>query len=317
MKSKLKMSVGSVLLALALPVFGAPPVDPLDQKYGMASSPAYIKHYETDPTGKVLINPYMQAATKEFPAILFVKDDYDWVMDAQGRIALMPGIKHPYGYTYTKPAIRPEDGRNMKPGTKESYGHPSLLAGAPGRISGEILYDKGTNTFTISNKSGRYSKHNTDRTPEQLVEAAKLIREVVDPGTAKWGPVLYLIEYAPPGLKEKLLNDPKVEYDDPVKKSRPHLTVMEEGPSLVSAEKPAPVATPAPSAAKGTPAPVANKPAPAAAKAVSTAGPMPVATKPAAIVTTPKVMTTEEEVAAAQPAKIGKKAKAAHSDDPS
>jgi len=314
MKPQFKMSFSVMLLALALPSLGAPPVDPLDQKYGMASAPAYIKHYETDPTGKVLINPYMQAATKEFPAILFVKDDYDWVMDAQGRIALMPGIKHPYGYTYTKPAIRPEDGRNMKPGTKETYGHPSLLAGAPGRISGEILYDKDSNTFTISNKSGRYSKHNTDRTPAQLVEAAKLIREVVDPGTAKWGPVLYLIDYAPTGLKETLLNDPKVEYDDPAKKSRPHLTVMPEGPSLVSAEKPVPVTSPASAPAKATPAPIATKPT---AKAVSVAGPMPVATKPAAIVTTPKVMTAEEEAAAAQPAKKGKKAKAAHSDDPS
>jgi hypothetical protein len=273
----------------------------LDQMYGMASIPAYIKHYEADPSGKILINPYMQAASKDFPAILFVKDDYDWVMDAQGRIALMPGIKHPYGYTYTKPAIRPEDGRNMKVGTKETYGHPSLLAGGAGRISGEILYDKDSNTYTVTNKSGRYSKHNTDRTPEQLVAAAKLIREVVDPGNATWGPVLYLIEYAPPGLKETLLKGPKVEYDDPDKKTRPHLVVLPEGPSLVSAEKPGPVVTKA--------APVAAKPAPAAS-------PAPAAAAPATVVTTPKVMTPEEEAAMAKPAK-GKKAKAAHSDDPS
>ncbi|MCX7167259.1 MAG: hypothetical protein NTV11_13435 [Rhodocyclales bacterium] len=271
-------------------------VQSLDQKYGMASSPAYIKHYETDKAGKVLINPYMQAASNEFPAILFVKDDYDWVMDAEARIMLMPGIRHPYGRTYTKAAVRPEDGRNMKVGTKETYGHPSLLAGGPGRISGEIIYDEGTNSYTISNKSGRYSKHNTDRTPEQLVAAATLIREVVDPGSAKWGPVFYLIEYAPPGLKEQLLKDPKVEYDDPVKKTRPHLTVMAGSPGLVSAEKPT----------AGVAMPAASRPAEI------------VPQKPAAVVTTPKLDTaTPSEAAAAQKPGKGKKQKAAHGDDPS
>lgn len=279
-----------------------PGVSALDRLYGMASSPAYIKHYETDPTGKVLINPYMQAASKEFPAVLFVKDDYDWVMDAQGRIALMPGIKHPYGRVYTKPAVRPEDGRNMKPGTKESYGHPSLLAGGPGRISGEILYDKDSNSYTISNKSGRYSKHNTDRTPEQLIAAARVIREAVDPGDASWGPVLYLIEYAPPGLKEQLLKDPKVEYDDPVKKTRPHLTVLGDSPALVSAEKPLPGAA---------------RPTVGAPPAAVQPAPVPAAAPGAAVATTPKVMTPEEEAALAKPAKGKKKGAAAHSDDPS
>jgi hypothetical protein len=50
-----------------------PTVDPLDELYGVASQPAYIKHYEADRTGKVLVNPYLQVATKEFPAILDAK----------------------------------------------------------------------------------------------------------------------------------------------------------------------------------------------------------------------------------------------------
>jgi hypothetical protein len=256
------------------------PVDPLDMKYGVAAQPAYIKHYEADKTGKVLLSPYLQVASKDFPAVLNVKEaPYNWVIDADGNVAIMPEAAHPYGRLYPNGFFRPEDQSQRKPGTRENYGHVSALGGAPGRISGEILYDKDTNAWVVNNKSGRYTKHNVDRTPEQLVNAATLIREVVDPGKTPWGQVAFLLEYCSEDMRAQLAKSPQVQYDDPAKKSRPHLIVMEGGTSTIKPEAVPKVALP--SAAPAAPA------APAA---------------------TP--------IAAAKPAK-GKKAKAAQNDDPS
>jgi hypothetical protein len=260
------------------------PVDPLDARYGVASPPAYIKHYEADKTGKVLVNPYLQVASKDFPAVLVVKEaPYNWVMDAEGRVAIMPEAAHPYGRTYPNGFFRPEDQSKRKPGTRENYGHVSALGGAPGRISGEILYDKDTNAWIINNKSGRYTKHNPDRTPEQLVNAATLIREVVDPGKTTWGPVFFLLEYCSADMRAQLMKSPQIQYDDAATKSRPHLIVMEGGASTIKPEAVPKVVVPAPAAA-----PVAQS-APAAAPAAP----------------------------AAAPAKKAKKAKAAQNDDPS
>jgi hypothetical protein len=271
MKHLFKLSASALLLGLHITSFAGPAVDPLDEKFGMASQPAYIKHYEADRTGKVLLNPYLQIGTKDFPAVLDVKSaPFNWVIDAEGRVAIIPEAPHPLGRIYDKGFFRPEDQSVRKPGTRENYGHPSTLAGAPGRISGEILYDKDSKIYTINNKSGRYTKHNTDRTPEQLVNAAKMIREVVDPGGVAWGPVYYLLDYTSAEIKEKLLKDPALAYDDPKKKSRPHLIVMEGGAALAFAEKPtiaiiappvAPVASPAPMIAPVAEAVAAPKPA--------------------------------------------------------
>jgi hypothetical protein len=194
----------------------------------------------------------------------------------------MPEAAHPYGRTYPKGFFRPEDQSTRKPGTRENYGHVSALGGAPGRISGEILYDKDTNAWIINNKSGRYTKHNVDRTPEQLVNAATLIREVVDPGKTAWGPVAFLLEYCSEDMRGQLMKNPQLQYDDPAKKSRPHLIVMEGGTSTFKPEAVPKVVVPTAAAA-----PVAQS-APAA---------------PAA--------------PAAAPAKKAKKAKAAQNDDPS
>jgi hypothetical protein len=256
------------------------PVDPLDARYGVASPPAYIKHYEADKTGKVLVNPYLQVASKDFPAVLVVKEaPYNWVIDAEGRVAIMPEAAHPYGRTYPKGFFRPEDQSQRKPGTRENYGHVSALGGTPGRISGEILYDKDTNAWIINNKSGRYTKHNPDRTPEQLVNAATLIREVVDPGKTTWGQVFFLLEYCSEDMRGQLMKNPQVQYDDPAKKSRPHLVVMEGGASTIKPEAVPKVVVPTAAAA-----PVAQA-APAAP--------------------------------AAAPPKKARKAKAAQNDDPS
>jgi hypothetical protein len=269
MRKIANIALGGLLLALvALPLGAQDPVA-FDQKYGVPSQPAYIKHYEADKTGKVILNPYLQVATKDFPAILDVKmAPYNWVIDYDGCVSITPEAAHPLGRTYEKGFYRPEDKSDRKPGTRENFGHVSALGGAPGRISGEILYDKATNVWTINNKSGRYSKHNQDRTPEQLVNAAKLIYEVVDPGTATWGAVMYLLAYAPEKISEELLKSPNLAYDDPKTKSRPHIVVLPAGAPAIKAEKPyeAPVVAakadkPAETAAaKPAPTPAAETP---------------------------------------------------------
>lgn len=247
----------------------------LDEKYGVSSQPAYIKHYEANKQGKVILNPYIQVATKDFPGVLdFKMAPYNWTIDVDGRVSIIPEAKHPLGRTYEKGFHRPEDDSDRAPGTKENFGHVSSLGGAPGRISGEILYDKGSKTFTINNKSGRYTKHNSDRTPEQLVNAATLIREVVDTQGVAWGPVMYLLAYAPARISEPLMKDPRLAYDDPKKKSRPHIVVMPGAPSSVASEKlvetaatPTAAAKADKPAAKVAEAPKADKPADKPAKA--------------------------------------------------
>ncbi len=285
MRSTLKTLLGALLLALVAAPALAQETDPLDARYGVASPPAYIKHYEANKEGKVILNPYLQVATKEFPAILDPKmAPYNWTIDVLGRVSLVPEAAHPLGRTYEKGFFRPEDQSQRKPGTRENFGHVSSLGGGPGRISGEILYDKESKTFTINNKSGRYSKHNSDRTPEQLVNAANLIREVVDPGPADWGQVAYLLEYAPQPIREELMKDPKLAYDDAKKKSRPHVVLMPGAPSPFRAAKAAEAAV---------------APAPEKAEKVAEAAPAP------------------EKPAAAPAPKKAKKPKAANNDDPS
>ena len=308
MRHTLKTVLGSLLLALAAAPLGAQEAPNLDKMYGVPSQPAYIKHYEADKTGKVILNPYLQAASKEFPAVLEVKSaPYNWVIDVQGRVSIMPEKKHPLGRTYEKGFHRPEDDSDRKPGTSENFGHVSSLGGAPGRISGEILYDKATNLYTINNKSGRYTKHNSDRTPEQLVNSANLIREVVDTQGVAWGPTMYLLEYAPETIREEKMKDPNLAYDDPKKKSRPHVVVMPGAPASFKPEKPIEMTAGGGAAA----APATDKPAETAAPkadkdkaAASTAA----AAAPAAAADAPK---------AAEPAKKAKKPKAAQNDDPS
>ena len=281
-----KLALGALLLALVALPLGAQDLVALDQKYGVPSQPAYIKHYEADKTGKVILNPYLQVATKEFPAILDVKmAPYNWVIDYDGCVSVTPEAAHPLGRTYEKGFYRPEDKSERKPGTRENFGHVSALGGAPGRISGEILYDKATNVWTINNKSGRYTKHNSDRTPEQLVNAAKLIYDVVDPGTAGWGAVMYLLAYAPEKISEELLKSPNLAYDDPKTKSRPHVVVLPAGAPAIKAEKPFEAAAVAPKAEKSAEAEAAKPATPAAP--------------------------------AADPSKKAKKPKAAQNDDPS
>ena len=220
------------------------PVDPLDLLYGMASPPAYIKHYEADLDGNILLSPYLQVATKGDPAILDLKlAPYNWVIDALGRVTIVPEQAHPLGRTYEKGFFRPEDQSERKPGTRENFGHVTSLAGGPGRISGEIIYDKGTKSWVLNNKSGRYSKHNPDRTPQQFINAVGLIRSVVDPGGVAWGPAIYLLEYSPKPIREELMKSPDLAYDDVAKKKRPQVQLVGGAVSKLNTDPPFVLAT--------------------------------------------------------------------------
>lgn len=202
-------------------------VSALDSKYGALARPAYIKHFEADAGGKVIVSPYVQVATRSFPAYLDpAMAPYNYVINADGHVAVVPETRHPYGRVYANGFLRPEDKSQKKPGTGEQFGHASALAGQAGRISGEILYDKATKSWSVNNKSGRYSKNNPDRTPEQLVNAANLIRSTVDAGDAAWGPVQFIFEFGPEAVEQKMKNDPGIEYEDPAKKKRPRITVL-------------------------------------------------------------------------------------------
>ena len=199
----------------------------LDTRFGFLARPAYIKHYEADAKDRILVSPYLQLASREFKGYLDpAMAPYNWVIDADGRVAVIPETPNPYGRIYEKGFVRPEDKSQKKPGTGENYGHASAMAGQPGRISGELLYDKKLNAWTINNKSGRYSKSNSDRTPDQLVNAATLMQEVLDPGGAGWGPVRFIFEYGPEAIQAELEKSPAVVYEDPAKKKRPGLIVM-------------------------------------------------------------------------------------------
>jgi hypothetical protein len=193
----------------------------LDTRYGRLAQPTYIKHFEADNQDKIVLSPYQQVGTRELPAFLDPElAPYDWVINAGGHLAVVPETMAPYGRTYEKGFTRPEDKSVKKPGTEEHYGHVAALAGLPGRISGELRYDKKSNTWSINNKSGRYSMHNPDRTPDQLINAAALIKETADIQGAFWGPVRYILEYGPKPVAAELERSPNLTYEDPAKKKR-------------------------------------------------------------------------------------------------
>lgn len=197
--------------------------DNLDALYGIANRPSYIKHYEADKEHNVLLNPYLQVATKDFHAVLDAKRPvYNYVITPEGGVALIEEAPHPYGRTYPNGFFRPEDKSQRKAGTTENYGHVSGTAGGPGRISGEIINDRKNGCWLVNNKSGRYSKRNIDRTPEQLLNAFVLMQETIDPGSQPWCKgAAYLLGYAPDYVSEPLRKSPDMRYEDPENKKTP------------------------------------------------------------------------------------------------
>ncbi len=234
MKSMRHFLAGALfLLMTAAPAPAKAPAANLDALYGAPSTPAYVKHYEVDKkTDKFWLHPYLQVANAEHPAFLEPdKAPYNWVMDADGNVRVNVESRNPYGRKYENGYIRPEDNSKRKPGTTEKDGHVSTLGGGMGRIGGEFLYDKETNTWIINNKSGRYSNHNPDRKPEQLRNAVALIKKVVNTAGVPWGKVIYLVRYAPKDIRDGILADPKLQFNRPDKKE-----LIEKDPYILLSE---------------------------------------------------------------------------------
>lgn len=200
----------------------------LDELYGIEALPAYIKHYEVDNFGSVMLNPYIQVGYKNFPAVIDSRfAPYNWCIGPSGHVNLIQEAEHPNGYTYPTGFTRPEDQRTRTKKTVEKFGHTSGLGGLPARICGEFLWSEAHNVWVINTKSGRYTKHNEDRTPEQFANAVKLIQQTVTPLTGTWGPAAYLLEYAPERIRDFYMKSPDLKWDDEAKKSRPQIRVFD------------------------------------------------------------------------------------------
>ena len=218
--------LSALALCLIPALARAPAPDPLDALYGAVVRPTYLKHYEADSQGRVQVSPYLQGATRAFPACLDrALAPYDWVINPEGGVAVVPETPHPYGRSFPKGYTRPEDQSWKKPGTVENYGHAGAMAGLPGRMGGELLYDEKANLWAISNKSAHYSRNNPDRTPDQLIQAARLIQQVMDLDGAGWGPVRYLLSYGPDSVRAGLERDPRLKYQNPAKKAGPFIVL--------------------------------------------------------------------------------------------
>ncbi len=201
----------------------------LDRLYGIPTLPRHIKYYEVDDQDRVMLNPYLQVASRRHKAVLNPRIPvYDWVIDIHGKLRIIAVVPHPRGRTYSGRYTRPEDGYTCGPGYVERYGHVSALAGAPGRIGGEIVNDYKNKRWVINNKSGRYSKENIDRFPNQLGNAAALIHAVVDPGGQAWGAVVYLLNYAPESVKTREQYNIELRFGNPKTRGRPYLLLDQD-----------------------------------------------------------------------------------------
>ncbi len=67
-------------------------------------------------------------------------------------------------------------GKDPQTGKERYRGHPTLVAGGPARICGEISHDAATDEFEVRDKSGRYSRYE-DRTEQHLREVARLFAQ--------------------------------------------------------------------------------------------------------------------------------------------
>lgn len=259
----------ALLLPMASSALAADAAQDLDTLYGRPNRPSYIKHYEADKNHVVLLNPYLQVGSKKHRAMLDPRRPvYNYTVTPEGNVAFIEEAPHPYGRTYPKGFFRPEDKSQRKPGTTENYGHVSGTAGGPARISGEIINDEKNHCWKVNNKSGRYSKRNPDRTPEQFLNAFMLIQQVADPNGQPWCPsAVYLLAYAPANISEELRKSPDMRYEDEKTKKNAHILVA-PGAKIPKYEIPPyqhlnlDALTPGQQDAKASAAPVAGAPAP-------------------------------------------------------
>ena len=201
--SRLVSFASALLLAIAPGLRAEPPEAALDLLYGAATPPAYVKQYEADYQGKVLLNPYLQVASREHPAVLEPGvDGYKWVIDVAGRVAILREVPHPLGRTYPRGFHRPEDDSDREPGYVETYGHVSALGWRWEDRRRDPLVRPRAHVHH-QQQVRRYTKSNADR-PEQLSRP---------PGSSggrrpetRQGPA-HLLDYAPAG-PESLFRSP-------------------------------------------------------------------------------------------------------------
>lgn len=224
MKKVYALTLAALVLCLGAQAQAA---EDLDKLYGVPNAPSYIKHYEVDTAGNVMISPYLQVGSKAHPAMLdATRPIYNYIITQDGSVALIEEAPHPYGRTYPKGFYRPEDKSQRKAGTTENFGHVSGTAGGPGRISGEIINDTKNKCWVVNNKSGRYSKRNIDRTPEQLANAFALIQEsTISDGQPFCPKAVFLVAYAREDIGKTLRNSPDLQYEDLATKKNAHIAI--------------------------------------------------------------------------------------------
>ena len=113
--------------------------------YGYLSIPEYVKTEEKESDSiKTQIKYRLNSQIKDRD---YLKEDhkkegfiYVWIVDEDGFLCI--------GEEKYK---------------DKSSGHPTLIEGMPGRIGGELFYDKSAQIWIINSKSGRYSKIYTEK----------------------------------------------------------------------------------------------------------------------------------------------------------
>lgn len=148
----------------------------LDEKFGDATAPAYIKYYEADTEHQIAVNPFLQVGNKDNPIVLDPNEGYIWAIDKAGNFCIGPEATSPWGKKYKDGYIRPEDGKAKKKGDKEEYGHTSLIGGDIGRVGGELAMENGV--WIMNNKSGRYNYRAKSRTEEHLKAAGEYVKSI-------------------------------------------------------------------------------------------------------------------------------------------
>lgn len=137
--------------------------------------PSSLQRLDLDSAGR--LRAFMQATEDGLGVTRFVYSELPilWVADRDGEILF--AIEEIIDAD-SREFLLPRLGAAKLTVKQHRLGHPALLAGGPGRIGGEILFDlrAPSPTWYITNSSGRYG-HRPDRAPEHLTNVARKFQE--------------------------------------------------------------------------------------------------------------------------------------------